>query len=365
MTARVTHVVGARPNFMKAAPVIRALGETERLEQAIVHTGQHYDSLMSDLFFRQLALPEPDVNLGVGSGSHARQTADVMIGLETYLQANPTELLVVYGDINSTMAAALVAAKGGIRLAHVEAGLRSFDRSMPEEINRMVTDRLADLLLTPSADGDENLLREGAAPSSIHRVGNVMIDTLVRSLPLTEPDRVLATVGLAADEPFCLVTLHRPASVDDPDVLRGLVEGLLELSREIQIVFPVHPRTRARMQPQWTEGRRLKLIDPIGYLEFLALERVARIVITDSGGVQEETTFLGIPCITVRENTERPVTVTAGTNVVVGRDPSRMLSAARRALSAPAGARRSPPDLWDGHAGVRIAQVIRRELGLT
>jgi len=257
MATTITHVVGARPNFMKAAPVIRALEETGGVRQALVHTGQHYDSLMSDLFFRQLALPSPDVNLGVGSGSHARQTADVMTGLAAYLQSNRPDMLVVYGDVNSTMAAALVAAKLGIRLAHVEAGLRSFDRSMPEEINRLVTDRLADVLFTPSADADENLLHEGTDPATIYRVGNVMIDTLVRSLPLTDATAALASLGIGAAEPFALVTLHRPASVDDEGVLKGLIDALIDLSREIHVVFPVHPRTRSRIRPEWIAGVRI------------------------------------------------------------------------------------------------------------
>jgi UDP-N-acetylglucosamine 2-epimerase (non-hydrolysing) len=347
------HVVGARPNFMKAAPVIAAL-EHLGVPQRLIHTGQHYDSAMSDLFFNQLGLPRPDVHLGVGSGTHAQQTAAILTGIEQALIADRPKMLVVYGDVNSTMAATLAAAKLLVPVAHVEAGLRSFDRTMPEEVNRLVTDTLASLLFTPSADGDENLQREGAA-GTIHRVGNVMIDTLVRLLPKADAR------GLAPSTPYVLVTLHRPATVDDPGVLEGIIAALATIASEYPIVFPVHPRTRSRLAPKWLATPGLQLIEPVGYLEFLALQRDARLVITDSGGVQEETTYLGVPCITVRDSTERPVTVSSGTNVIVGRDPARMLAEARARLTHPP-ASKGPPELWDGHAAERIAAILQHEV---
>ena len=353
----VTHVVGARPNFMKAAPVLRALSKHGTVPQRLVHTGQHYDATMSDRFFEQLELPRPDANLGVGSGSHAVQTAEIMTRLETELIDHRPSALVVYGDVNSTMAAAIVGAKLHIPIAHVEAGLRSFDRTMPEEINRIVTDRLASLFFTTSADADENLVREGIDHARIHRVGNVMIDSLVKSLPAANADAILAGVGLAPGDRFILVTLHRPSSVDDPELLNALVSTLGVIARECPVVFPVHLRTRARLKTGPGSISRLHLLDPVGYFEFLALERAATLVITDSGGVQEETTFLGVPCLTVRDNTERPVTITHGTNTLVGRDPATLLAAAKRSLNAPPPERRVP-ELWDGHAAERIAAVL-------
>jgi UDP-N-acetylglucosamine 2-epimerase (non-hydrolysing) len=352
----ITHIVGARPNFMKAAPVLSALSR-HGINQRLVHTGQHYDATMSDRFFQQLELPEPDLNLGVGSGSHAVQTADVMTRLEPELAAQRPELLVVYGDVNSTMAAALVAAKLQVPVAHVEAGLRSFDWTMPEEINRLVTDRLSKLLLTPSKDANENLAREGADPNSICLIGNVMIDSLTRSLPAADAATPLRRAGLAAGDPFVLVTLHRPSSVDDPGLLRRLTHVLSDIARDIPVIFPVHPRTRAQLQPTWLQSNRLLLTEPLSYFEFIGLEERAALVITDSGGVQEETTYLGVPCLTVRDNTERPVTVTAGTNRLIGRDPEALRMAAREELKKPRGAVRRP-ELWDGHAGERAAAAI-------
>jgi len=354
----VLHVVGARPNFMKAAPVLQALSRAG-VPQVLVHTGQHYDEAMSGRLFAQLGLPTPDVNLNVGSASHAQQTAAIMIGMEAQLLERRPRLVMVYGDVNSTVAAALVAAKINIPVAHVEAGLRSFDRTMPEEINRMVTDRLATLLFTPSADGDENLLREGTPPESIHRVGNVMIDSLLQCLPLASADHVLAAIGLAPPAPYVLVTLHRPATVDETGLLDGLLNSLRSLAERIPVVFPVHPRTKARIGDRAVAG--IHLIEPVGYLEFLALERDARLVITDSGGVQEETTFFKVPCITVRDNTERPVTITHGTNTLIGRDPDLLLETAHAKLDAPKGDGRIP-ELWDGHAADRIAAVVTRWL---
>lgn len=285
-----------------------------------------------------------------------------MVRLEPDLLAHRPDLVVVYGDVNSTMAAALTAAKLDIPVAHVEAGLRSFDRTMPEEINRVVTDRVSSLLLTPSADADENLAREGIDASRVRRVGNVMIDSLVACLPLADRRRAFATAGLHDGEPYVLVTLHRPSSVDEPATLQGLMRALGELAREMSVVFPVHPRTRDRLGGAATTDGRLVLTRPLGYLDFIALERAAALVVTDSGGVQEETTWLGVPCLTVRENTERPVTLTMGTNRLVGRDPKALLAAARAALHEPRRPARIP-ELWDGHAGARAAEAIEEFLG--
>ena len=355
---QVLHVVGARPNFMKVAPVMAALAQHEGVTQRLVHTGQHYDAAMSDVFFQQLGLSQPDANLEVGSGSHAVQTAEIMVRFERVVVEARPDWVLVYGDVNSTVAAALVCAKLGIRVAHVEAGLRSFDRTMPEEINRLVTDQIADLLFTPSADGNENLAREGVAADKVHLVGNVMIDTLVRLLPLAEQQDVLQRLAL---EPggYGLVTLHRPSNVDDPAMLRQIMQTLLVVARDIPLVFPLHPRTRQHLRNLAlpAELDRLHLVDPLGYLEFLALQRHALLVITDSGGVQEETTYLGVPCLTVRENTERPVTVTLGSNRLVGQDMQRLLAAAQDILAG-RGQRGQIPPLWDGRAGARIAEII-------
>lgn len=343
---------------MKAAPVMQALSRAG-VPQSLIHTGQHYDEAMSGRLFAQLGMPTPDINLNVGSGTHAQQTAAVMTGVEARLLEQPTRLLVVYGDVNSTMAAALVAAKLQVPIAHVEAGLRSFDRTMPEEINRIVTDRLSTLLFTPSADGDENLLREGTPADSIHRVGNVMIDSLIKCLPLAAADAVLAHAGLTPADPYVLVTLHRPASVDDAELLEGLLDTLQKLATRVPVVFPAHPRTKSRIGNRAVPG--IHLIDPVGYLEFLALQRDARLVITDSGGVQEETTFLGVPCLTVRDNTERPVTITHGTNTLMGRDPKLLLETANARLDA-LKSKGPVPELWDGHTSDRIAAVVTRWL---
>ena len=357
---KITHIVGARPNFMKAAPVLSAINQ-HGITQRLVHTGQHYDAMMSDRFFQQLALPEPDLNLGVGSGSHATQTADVMTRLEPELAAHRPELLVVYGDVNSTMAAALVAAKMQIPVAHVEAGLRSFDWTMPEEINRLITDRLSQLLLTPSKDANDNLAREGADPQSVCLIGNVMIDSLIRSLPAADAATPLERAGLKRGDSFVLVTLHRPSSVDDGKLLQRLIQVLSVIAQDVPVLFPVHPRTRAQMQPGWIHSNHLVVTEPLSYFEFIGLEQRAALVITDSGGVQEETTYLGVPCLTVRDNTERPVTITAGTNRLIGRDPDALLRAAREELKKPRSAARKP-ELWDGHAGTRAATAIIRFL---
>jgi len=350
----IFHVVGARPNFMKVAPVLRALGTRPTVKQTLVHTGQHYDANMSGVFFRQLGIPAPDVNLSVGAGSHARQTAEIMTRFEPVVSQRKPDVVVVYGDVNSTMAVALVCAKLNVPVAHVEAGLRSFDRTMPEEINRLVTDQLSDLLLTPSPDGNQNLAREGVAPERVIFVGNVMIDTLVRLLPLA------VQTAPAGEKPHSLLTLHRPSNVDDPEVLRAILGALCSLADEMDILFPVHPRTRQRLDEFGMSRlchKRLRLMDPLPYLEFLGLQNGATCVITDSGGIQEETTFLGVPCLTVRENTERPVTVTSGTNILVGRNMDLLAAEIRRILAGH-GKIGSQPELWDGRAGERIANSL-------
>ena len=347
----ILHVVGARPNFVKAAPVLRAL-KNRSVRQTLVHTGQHYDRNMSDVFFTQLEIPKPDVNLEVGSGSHASQTAEIMCRIEPVLLERKPDIVLVYGDVNSTVAAALVCSKLLIRVGHVEAGLRSFDRTMPEEINRIVTDQLSDVLFTPSEDGDLNLQNEGVPSEKIHRVGNVMIDSLVRFLPL-------AAMCLKNEWPqqFALVTLHRPSNVDNPRNLESILGSLIEVSDELDIVFPVHPRTRQRIADFKIATRKLHLLDPMPYIEFLALQGRAAVVITDSGGIQEETTYLGVPCLTLRSNTERPVTVTDGTNILVGEDKHQLTSEIKKILSGNAKKGTIPP-LWDGHAGERIAEVL-------
>jgi UDP-N-acetylglucosamine 2-epimerase (non-hydrolysing) len=350
----ILHVVGARPNFMKAAPVLHALRTRPGIRQTLVHTGQHYDKNLSDVFFSQLEIPAPDVNLDAGSGTHARQTADIMTRFEPVLLERKPDIVLVYGDVNSTVAAALVCAKLMIPVAHVEAGLRSFDRSMPEEVNRIVTDRLADLLFTPSEDGDNNLLREGVAQNKIHRVGNVMIDSLVRLLPSASQ---CPTNGVP--DRYALVTLHRPSNVDDGDALRNILESLLAASAKLDVVFSVHPRTRLRIAQFGIPVDRLHLLEPVPYIEFLALQRRATVVITDSGGIQEETTFLQVPCLTLRSNTERPITVTMGTNTLVGHDRDKLASELSAILEG-RGKRGGIPPLWDGHAGERIADALQR-----
>lgn len=354
----ILHVVGARPNFMKAAPVLRAFRSHPETRQTLIHTGQHYDAAMSDVFFQQLEMPEPDCNLGVGSGTHAQQTAAVMLALEPALLERKPDLVLVYGDVNSTVAAALVCSKLGVRVGHVEAGLRSRDRTMPEEINRLLTDQLSDLLFTPSADGNENLLREGIDASKIHLVGNVMIDSLVRLLPTAESHGDANVPRL-----YALVTLHRPSNVDDLPWLHDLLSVLSDLSEQLAIVFPVHPRTRQRFNDLGffpSANPRVQLLEPLPYLQFIALQRDATMVITDSGGIQEETTFLGVPCLTVRENTERPITISMGTNQLVGRDLRKLRAVAEGLLQngARRPAQRPIVPLWDGRAAERIASII-------
>lgn len=351
----ILHVVGARPNFMKAAPVLRAVRQTG-IRQTLVHTGQHYDANMSDIFFQQLGIPEPDVNLAVGSDSHARQTAQIMTGLEGVVLERRPDVVVVYGDVNSTLAAALVCAKLLVRVAHVEAGLRSFDRSMPEEINRLVTDQLSDLLFTPSADGDANLIREGIPAERIHLVGNVMIDTLIQMLP-----QAIETTGNGSPPEYALLTLHRPANVDDPDMLRNILKSLLSVTKDLPIIFPVHPRTRQKISEFGLHTKGIRLCDPVSYLEFLALQRRATVVLTDSGGIQEETTYLGIPCLTLRPNTERPITIEMGTNTLIGNDTAKLRREVENVLNG-RGKKGAVPPLWDGHAGERIAKILEKNL---
>ena len=340
---------------MKVAPVLKAFAQRPGIRQTLLHTGQHYDANLSDIFFEQLQIPRPDVCLEVGSGSHAVQTAEVMVRFEqTALERQP-DLVLVYGDVNSTVAATLVCAKLGIRIGHVEAGLRSFDRTMPEEINRLVTDQLADLLFIPSAEAEGNLRREGVSPDKIHFVGNVMIDTLRTLLPQA---RMPEIPGLG--DHFALVTLHRPSNVDEPETLKRILAALSEISQRLQIVFPVHPRTKSRIEKlgyRFENSDRLFAIPPTGYLECLALQQRARVVVTDSGGLQEETTALGVPCLTVRENTERPVTVTHGTNTLVGTDMSLLIREVHRILDGHGKGGRIPP-LWDGGASARIVDFI-------
>jgi UDP-N-acetylglucosamine 2-epimerase (non-hydrolysing) len=348
----ILHVVGARPNFMKLAPVLRALSTRKAVRQTVVHTGQHYDANMSDVFFRQLGIPAPDVNLAVGSGSHAQQTAEIMSRFESVVQERKPDIVLVYGDVNSTVAAALVCSKLQIRVGHVEAGLRSFDRTMPEEINRVVTDQVSDLLFTPSEDGDINLALEGIAKNKIHLVGNVMIDSLIRLLP-----EAFKHGRNGFPERYALVTLHRPSNVDNNETLSGILQSLLDVSNDLALVFPAHPRTRQRLAAFGMDPQQLRLLDPVPYVEFLSLQHNATVVITDSGGIQEETTYLGVPCLTLRNNTERPVTVTQGTNILVGQDPNKLRSELGRILRGEA-KRGAIPPLWDGRAAERIAHVL-------
>lgn len=346
-------VAGARPNFMKVTPVLSALDQAGA-DTVLVHTGQHYDAAMSDVFFEDLRTRPPDHHLGVGSGTHGEQTAKVITAFEPLVAELAPEVVVVVGDVNSTLACAIVAAKAGVLVAHVEAGLRSRDWGMPEEINRVVTDRVSDYLFAPSSDAVENLLAEGYRSDQVHLAGNVMVDSLLANVDRARRRPTVVDLGVDPSN-YGLVTLHRPTNVDDRDVLARLVAVLDEISQECPLVFPVHPRTRSRLHGL-PHGGSLHLVEPQGYLDFIALESGARLVLTDSGGVQEETTVLGVPCLTLRDNTERPVTVTEGTNTVVGRDPAAILAAARHILGH--GLERRRPSLWDGKAGERIADVL-------
>jgi UDP-N-acetylglucosamine 2-epimerase (non-hydrolysing) len=377
MSATITHVLGARPNFVKAAPVIRALAGLGHA-QRVVHTGQHYDERMSDVFFVQLGLPRPDVNLGVGSGSQAAQTADVLVGMEREFTGNAPSLAVLYGDVNSTVGAALAGAKLGVPLAHVEAGLRSFDNTMPEEINRRLTDQLCDLLFCTSPEALGHLAREGRPDSAMHFVGNPMIDTLLANLDKFDDDAARAAYGLDSRR-YVVATLHRPANVDSPDRAAGLVRALHEVAAELDVIIPLHPRGRATLtaagllSPAGTTPRtprgtsdgsaivsdvqspRIHIIEPLGYIEFMSLVRGAAAIVTDSGGVQEETTLLRVPCLTLRPNTERPITITSGSNRLVTSD--ELAAAVLKACGDGPYAGELPP-LWDGQAGPRIARIV-------
>jgi UDP-N-acetylglucosamine 2-epimerase (non-hydrolysing) len=363
---KVLNVVGARPNFVKIAPLLQEMAQRPQIEPVLVHTGQHYDTRLSEGFFEALAIPAPDVNLGVGSGSHAQQTADIMKRLEPVLEAVRPDVVLVVGDVNSTMAAALVAVKLGIRVAHVEAGLRSFDRAMPEEINRIVTDTIADDLFATEESAVMNLAREGIPAERVHFTGNVMIDALRLARPLWQASTVFRDLGLDPDRRYGVVTLHRPSNVDDPHRLREMVNALRELGSHLPLIFPVHPRVRTRLAREsvtWLHPGAgvpddgLICADPLGYLDFIALVNRAALVLTDSGGIQEETTMLAVPCLTLRENTERPVTVTHGTNRVIGVASRRIVDEGLRALEhrpIP----QAPPPLWDGRAAQRIVDVL-------
>jgi len=377
---KVVIAVGARPNFMKSAPLLNELDKFPVFKPILVHTGQHYDSSMSASFFEELKLPEPDIYLGVGSGTHAEQTGKIMVRVEKVLIKEKPDLVIVVGDVNSTIACALVASKLGIPVAHVEAGLRSFDRTMPEEINRLLTDQISDLLFTTCEDANRNLKREGIPESKIFFVGNVMIDSLMHHMEVAEKSTILHKLGLRIGDSlreYAVLTMHRPSNVDDRGVLRGILNVLLDFSRKIPVIFPTHPRTLKRMREfklnKMVKYRRsfnsahldtpdnnMIVIPPLGYLDFLSLMSHAALVLTDSGGIQEETTILGIPCLTLRNNTERPITVREGTNVVVGNDPQIIKKAVGEALEGHV-PQRKRPKLWDGRAAARIVKVLRKK----
>lgn len=358
---KIISVAGARPNFMKIAPLMAAFGQHPEIEPMLVHTGQHYDEKMSDLFFKQLGIPEPDVNLGIGSGSHAVQTAEIMKAFEqVVLKENPDVVLVV-GDVNSTIACGIVAVKLGIKLVHVEAGLRSRDRAMPEEINRVLTDSISDMLFCTEKSGVENLKSEGVAESRIFFVGNVMIDTLLKNREKAEFSTIMDELGLAPRE-FATMTVHRPSNVDNTETFSRLLDAIEKIQQEIVIICPMHPRTRNNLPKLGLQERidgmkNLRILEPIGYLDFLKLNANARVCLTDSGGLQEETTVLGVPCITMRENTERPSTCEVGTNQLVGTDTAAILAAWEK-VKAGEYDNRKIPELWDGHAAERITAAI-------
>jgi UDP-N-acetylglucosamine 2-epimerase (non-hydrolysing) len=367
-------IAGARPNFVKIAPIMRALKARGSFAPRLIHTGQHYDVAMNAVFFEELAIPEPDINLEVGSGSHASQTSRIMLGLEEVFTASRPDMIVVVGDVNSTLAASLVASKLLIPVAHVEAGLRSNDRTMPEEINRLVTDRLSDVLITTEREAAQNLLREGAAPQQIHFAGNVMIDTLHACLGRAVPARATMIENgaqgaflEAAQAGFGFVTLHRPSNVDDPATLSGLLRALADISRDLPLVFAMHPRTKAIVAANGLEdiaaGAQILVTPPLSYLRSLGLMRESKLAITDSGGVQEETTALGVPCLTVRENTERPITISEGTNYLIGTSPDALRRAVWEVLAS-GGKRGRVPEFWDGRAAERIAAHLEDFLRL-
>ena len=354
---RIDLVVGARPNFIKAFPVYRALDELEYFDLRLINTGQHYDDNMAAVFFEQLKMKEPDINLGIGSGKHGEQTARILMELEEVLLENSPDLVMVFGDVNSTVAAALAAAKLHIPVAHVEAGLRSFDRSMPEEINRILTDQMSDLLFITSPEAEDNLIKEGKDKSQIHFVGNTMIDSLIRFQPLFDSAHIKNACGFQ-DKEYILITLHRPSNVDNPANLEQIIASLNKVADIIPCLWPVHPRSREKMETISAKTHdRLIMTDPLGYLEFMGLQRDASAVITDSGGIQEESTFLGVPCLTVRDNTERPITIDQGTNRLIGTEYLNLPGAVREAIVEKIEPK--VPKLWDGKSSQRIANVLR------
>lgn len=361
---RILNVVGARPNFMKIAPIQRAMQKySADIEPLLVHTGQHYDERMSKFFFEDLQLPQPDIYLGVGSGSHAEQTAKIMMDFEKVCLKYKPDLVIVVGDVNSTVACSLVASKLWIPVAHVEAGLRSFDRKMPEEINRIVTDSLSEYLFITEKSGIENLKKEGTDPAKIHFVGNVMIDSLAYFLDKANGSSILQQLELEA-QGYALVTLHRPSNVDDPENFLKIISAFEEIQRHVPIIFPIHPRTEKNikqfgMEEKVKSLKNLRLLSPVGYLDFMQLTKKCKFVMTDSGGIQEETTFLGIPCITLRENTERPITVEIGTNEIVGTDTQKIISLSEKLFSGN-WKEGKVPELWDGHAAERIVEVLKK-----
>jgi len=359
---KILNVIGARPNIMKVAPLMTAMKRREReFTPLLIHTGQHYDAAMSGAFLRELELPAPDAHLEVGSASHAAQTAAVMQRFEPVVLREQPDWVLVVGDVNSTLACALVCAKLGVRLGHVEAGLRSRDRTMPEEINRILTDQVADLLFTPSQDANDNLLREGIPPERIKFVGNIMIDSLVKHLPQAKQSKIADELGVAGRD-YAVLTLHRPSNVDKRETLLRLVQTFAEIAQHLPVIFPVHPRTRKSIADfglnDEVDKSGLRMIEPLAYLDFLKLYSGARLVLTDSGGIQEETTFLGIPCLTLREETERPITVEMGTNIVVGADPQKIKSTVFAALDQPRATPKRVPPLWDGKTADRILDAL-------
>jgi UDP-N-acetylglucosamine 2-epimerase (non-hydrolysing) len=360
---KVLNIVGARPNFMKIAPIYAEMKRRDsEFLPMIVHTGQHYDAAMSDSFFVDLGMPKPDVHLNVGSASHAVQTAKIMMEFEPIVLEHKPDWVLVVGDVNSTIACTLVCSKLGIKVAHVEAGLRSFDRTMPEEINRILTDSISDLLLTPSPDGNENLKNEGIADEKVKLVGNVMIDSLLRNLKIAESSKIRETLDLT-EKKYAVMTLHRPSNVDDKETFSGLLEALLEISEKLPIIFPAHPRTRGKINEfgfaEKVEASNIKLIEPLGYLDFMRLYSGAKLVLTDSGGLQEETTALGIPCLTLRENTERPITIEMGTNILVGTNPEKIKQTAFEVLADENFTKNAKiPPLWDGKTAERICDEL-------
>ncbi len=365
MSYKIVNVVGARPNFMKIAPLMAAYRRTTDFEPLLVHTGQHYDEKMSDLFFRQLGIPEPDTNLGVGSGSHAQQTAQIMVGFEEVIREHQPDAVLVVGDVNSTIACGLVAVKRGVKLIHVEAGLRSRDRSMPEEINRLLTDAISDLLFCTEQSGVDNLIQEGVDADRVFLVGNLMIDTLLANVDRAKASTVLDDLGLEEDR-YAVLTLHRPSNVDDPSAMARILDALEVIQAELSVVCPMHPRTRKNIEAFGLTSRLeampgIRLIDPVGYLDFLKLMSSARLVLSDSGGIQEETTILGVPCLTLRENTERPVTLDRRGNRLVGNDKGAIVGAYQDVRDLPKDGV-DPPPMWDGKAADRIVEVLQSHL---